>query len=61
MVADLEILVRTAVFKSANQIVGWLLQRAAERLDAAYPPKPGEFYQGSGDPPSAGHLRQFPG
>lgn len=46
MVADLETLVRTALFKSANQIVGWLLQRAAQRIDAAYQPKPGEFYKG---------------
>jgi hypothetical protein len=35
-------LVRTAVFKSANQLVGWLLQQAAERIDAHYQPKPGE-------------------
>lgn len=51
MVADLEILVRTAVFKSANQIVGWLLQRAAQRSAAAYPPQPGEFYKGQGHYP----------
>jgi len=35
-------LVRTAVFKSANELVGWLLQQAAERIDAHYQPKPGE-------------------
>jgi len=35
-------LVRTAVFKSANDLVGWLLQQAAERIDAGYQPKPGE-------------------
>jgi hypothetical protein len=35
-------LVRTAVFKSANALVGWLLQQAAERIDQAYQPKPGE-------------------
>lgn len=35
-------LVRTAVFKSANDLVGWLLQQAAERIDAHYQPKPGE-------------------
>lgn len=40
--AQLEILVRTAVFKSANGLVGWLLHQAAERIDAAYQPKPGE-------------------
>src|ERR1044071_3648189 len=33
-VAQLEVLVRTAVFKSANALVGWLLQKAAERADA---------------------------
>lgn len=41
-VAQLEILVRAAVFKSANELVGWLLQQAAERVDATYQPKPGE-------------------
>lgn len=40
--AELEILVRIAVFKSANALVGWLLQQAAERVDASYQPKPGE-------------------
>jgi hypothetical protein len=35
-------LVRTAVFRSANELVGWLLQQAAERIDAHYQPKPGE-------------------
>ena len=37
-VAQLEILVRTAVFKTANALVGWLLQRAADRIDAQYQP-----------------------
>lgn len=37
---------RTAVFKSANDLVGWLLQQAAERIDAAYQPKPGEVFKG---------------
>jgi hypothetical protein len=45
-VAQLEILVRTAVFKSANELVGWLLQQAADRIDAAYQPKPGEVRKG---------------
>jgi len=44
-VAQLEILVRTAVFKSANDLVGWLLQQAAERVDAGYQPKPGEVHK----------------
>lgn len=37
--AELEVLVRTAVFKSANALVGWLLQKAADRADARYQPK----------------------
>lgn len=40
-VLQLEVLVRTALFKSANQIVGYLLQAAADKIDAAYQPKPG--------------------
>ena len=44
--AQLEILVRTAVFKSANELVGWLLQQAAERVDDHYQPKPGERRKG---------------
>jgi len=42
MVAQLEPLVRAAIFKSANELVGWLLQQAADRIDQAYQPKPGE-------------------
>jgi hypothetical protein len=42
----MEVLVRTAIFKSANELVGWLLQQAAERVDAAYQPKPGEVRKG---------------
>jgi len=45
-VAQLELLIRTAVFKSANELVGWLLQQAAERVDAHYQPKPGERRKG---------------
>jgi len=40
-VQQLEVLVRLAVFKSANQVVAYLLQQAADRIDAAYQPKPG--------------------
>jgi hypothetical protein len=40
-VQQLEVLVRTAVFRSANQVVAYLLQHAADRIDAAYQPKPG--------------------
>jgi len=38
--------VRTAIFKPANQLVGMLLQQAADRIDAAYIPKPGEQPKG---------------
>jgi hypothetical protein len=41
-VAQLEVLVRTAVFKTANELVGWLLQQAVDRIDAAYHPKAGQ-------------------
>lgn len=33
---------RTAVFKSATELVGWLLQQAAQRIDQAYQPKAAE-------------------
>ena len=42
----MEVLVRTAVFKSATALVGWLLQQAANRADAAYQPKPGWVRKG---------------
>jgi hypothetical protein len=45
-VAQLEILVRTAVFKSASQLVEWLLQQAADGVDASYQAKPGELRKG---------------
>jgi hypothetical protein len=45
-VLELETLVRTAVFKSANALVSMLLQQAAERIDAQYQPKAGEQKQG---------------
>lgn len=45
-VQELEVLLRTAVFKSANQVVGYLLQRAAERIDANYQSPPGYHYKG---------------
>lgn len=43
---QLEILVRTALFKPASELIGWLLQQAAERIDAGYQPKPGEVRKG---------------
>jgi Uncharacterised protein family (UPF0236) len=45
-VQQLEVLVRTAVFKSANALVGFLLQEAANRIDAVYQPKPGQQSKG---------------
>jgi len=45
-VQQLEVLVRTAVFKSANALVGFLLQEAAHRIDADYQPKAGQQYKG---------------
>lgn len=45
-VQQLEVLVRTAIFKPANQVIGYLLQNAANRIDAAYQPKPGEQRKG---------------
>jgi hypothetical protein len=42
----LEKLVRTALFRSANDLVGYLLQRAADRIDAAYQAKPGQVRKG---------------
>ncbi len=43
VVADLEKLLRTAIFKPAAQLVGQLLQEAADKIDAVCQPKPGEF------------------
>ncbi len=40
-VLQLEVLVRTVLFQSGNHIVGYLLQQAADRIDATYQPKPG--------------------
>jgi len=45
-VAEMELLVRAAVFKSANELVGWLIQRASQRVDGSYQPKPGEARKG---------------
>ena len=44
--ADLEKLLRAAIFKPAAQLVGQLLQEAADRIDAAYRPAPGEVRKG---------------
>ncbi len=45
-VLELEPLVRTALFKSGTQMVGYLLQQAADRIDATYQPKPGQQRKG---------------
>jgi hypothetical protein len=45
-VLQLEGLVRTALFKSASQLVGYLLQRAADQIDAGYQPRPGQPRKG---------------
>lgn len=45
-VQKLEGLIRTAIFKPATTLVGFLLQTAAEQVDAAYQPKPGEQRKG---------------
>src|SRR3989441_1134176 len=53
-------LVRTAVFKSANDLVGWLLQPAADHIDAAYQPKPGEVRKGRETIQAQGIFGSFP-
>lgn len=42
----MEVLVPTAVFKPANDLLAWLFQQAADRIDAAYQPKLGEVRKG---------------
>jgi Uncharacterised protein family (UPF0236) len=43
---DFEVLLRTAVFKSTNQLMGYLFQKLGDRIDAAYQPKPGYVRKG---------------
>lgn len=45
-VQQLEVLVRTAIFKPANALMGFLLQAAADQVDHTYQPKPGQHYKG---------------
>ena len=45
-VQNLEALVRTAIFKPAASLVAFLLQAAAQQIEAAYQPKPGEQRKG---------------
>src|SRR5436190_22480701 len=57
---ELELLVRPAVFKSANLLVGWLLQNAADQIDAAYQPKPGQHSKGRACIEIDGMFGSFP-
>jgi hypothetical protein len=59
-VQQLEVLVRTAIFQPANALVGHLLQAAADRVDAAYQPKPGEQRKGRETLIVAGMFGSFP-
>jgi hypothetical protein len=59
-VQQLEVLVRTAIFKPANQVIGYLLQNAADRIDAAYQPKPGEQRKGRVEAGVDGIFGSFP-
>src|SRR5512136_1940109 len=45
-VQQLEVLVRTALFQPAKALVAFLLQTAADRIDAAYQPQPGQQRKG---------------
>jgi len=45
-VQQLEVLVRSAIFKPATVLIGHLLQGAADRIDAAYQPQPGQQHKG---------------
>lgn len=45
-VEELERLVRTAIFKPANALLGQLLQAAADRIDATYQAQPGQVRKG---------------
>jgi hypothetical protein len=56
----LEPLLRTAIFKPANQLVGELLQQAADRIDAAYQAKPGEGRKGRETLTVQGIFGNFP-
>ncbi len=59
-VQQLEVLVRTAIFKPANALVGLLLQQAADQVDAAYQPKPGQVRKGRETMEAQGIFGRFP-
>ncbi len=46
LVQQLERLVRVAIFESANELIGFMLQEAVDRIDASYQPKPGQHHKG---------------
>jgi len=48
------------VFKSTNDLVGWMLQQAVDRIDQAYQPKPGEVYKGRDTLGAQGMFGCFP-
>ena len=45
LVQELEGLVRAAIFKPANALVGYLLQAAVDQIDATYQPQPGQAFK----------------
>lgn len=59
-VQQLEVLVRTAIFKPANALIGVLLQAAADRVDAAYQPQPGQRRKGRETRQVEGIFGAFP-
>ena len=59
-VQQLEVLVRTALFKPATALVGFLLQAAADRIDAAYQPPPGQARKGRETRQVDGLFGSFP-
>ncbi len=59
-VQQVEFLVRTAIFKPANQLVAFLLQAAADQIDAAYQPKPGQHRKGRQSLQVEGIFGSFP-
>lgn len=56
---QLEVLVRTAIFKPANALVGVLLQAAADQIDAGYQAQPGQHYKGRASLTVAGLFGAF--
>src|SRR5512136_3059140 len=59
-VQQLEVLVRTALFQPAKALVAFLLQTAADRIDAVYQPKPGQHRKGRETRQVEGLFGSFP-